>query len=249
MELLFELRDLGERTLETAVFEQHARVIRERLQERDILPGERADVADPVADQQDAEGPLLAREAAHDRIAEPAGAEERVERVTRAPTREQDRLWRRCDRADRALVDGADASRVASAVRRLVRSHSEALPHPRRARAGGSPRSRPGAADGPRRAARPPRGRTPGHPASRASTRRGTRPARAAHAGSCRRGTRRRRRSPAAPATRAPPGRAPAARRPAAPGSRRTGRRSSRRRAPGRAARPRTDPRRPRSPP
>ena len=108
MELFLELRDLGERTLQTPVLEQHARVTRERLQERDVFPGERADIADPVAHQQDAEGPLLAREAAHDRIVETAGAEEPVELVARAPTREQDRLGRGCDRTDRALVDGGN---------------------------------------------------------------------------------------------------------------------------------------------
>ena len=107
MELFLELRDLGERTLETAVLEQHARVTRERLQERDVFPGERADIADPVAHQQDAEGPLLACEAARSHV-ETAGAEEPVERVARAPTREQDRLGRACDRPDRALVDGGN---------------------------------------------------------------------------------------------------------------------------------------------
>ena len=51
-ELLLQLRHLRERLLEPAVLEQHAGVAGERLEQLEVGLGERAHVADPVADEQ-----------------------------------------------------------------------------------------------------------------------------------------------------------------------------------------------------
>jgi hypothetical protein len=59
-ELLLELRHLGERMLEPAVLEQDARVAGKGPHELDVCLGERADVAETLADDEQPEHPVLA---------------------------------------------------------------------------------------------------------------------------------------------------------------------------------------------
>ena len=90
-ELLLELRHLGERMLEPAVLEQDARMAGEGAEQLDVGLGERADVPEALADDEQAERPVLAAQRSHDRVLEPARGEERIEGVCRTAPREQHR--------------------------------------------------------------------------------------------------------------------------------------------------------------
>ena len=103
-ELLLELRHLRERMLEPAVLEQDARMAGERHEQLDVGLGERADVAETLADHEQAERPVLAAERRDDRVLEPAGTKERVEGVGGAPPREQHR------RADASAISANAAA-------------------------------------------------------------------------------------------------------------------------------------------
>ena len=159
--------------------------------ELDVGLGEGADVAEALADDEQPEivgssprsGPTMASSSPRERRkASKAGLE-----------------WRRVSSV--AEPTDASAANAAASANRSSGCMSSSPSAPLTLRRGRSSSDagrsrisayRRAAAGGPRRAAAPPRGRTPARPAWRASTRRGTRRARAAHAAPCSRERRRR---------------------------------------------------------
>ena len=146
LELLFQLGHLCQRVLQPAVLEQDACVTGERLEQVDVLAAEGGDVADPVADDQQPERPVLAAEGADDRIVEVARGEHAVQVVRLAPPAEQCRPARRRRCGAPARRPGPAARRSASAprCRRRRRCGSAARRCP--AAGGGSRRTRPAGA-------------------------------------------------------------------------------------------------------
>ena len=104
-ELLLQLGHLRQRALEPSVLEQHARVARERLEQGEVLVGERGHVAHPVTHHEDAEHPLIAAQSADDRVRESTRLQEIVQRVRVAPPGEEQRVIRRTRPLKRELGD------------------------------------------------------------------------------------------------------------------------------------------------
>ncbi len=97
MELLLQLRDVGERLLEATVLEQHARMAGERPHERLLVPRERGDVARAVAGDHQPEDPAVVGEGGDDHVGETPCGHERGQRrrgrprAPREPTRRASR--------------------------------------------------------------------------------------------------------------------------------------------------------------
>ena len=72
LQLFLQLGDFGERVLQPAVLEQDARVTGERLEQVDVVVAERGDVADPVADDEQPERPVVSAQGADDRVGQVA---------------------------------------------------------------------------------------------------------------------------------------------------------------------------------
>src|SRR5262249_15470164 len=87
---LLEVRDLGERALESAVLEHDARMADERLEEPLVVGVEGDNLSRPVSDDEDPERPVLVSERRHDPVGKPTGAEIAVEGWRRRAEREQD---------------------------------------------------------------------------------------------------------------------------------------------------------------
>src|SRR5581483_10791153 len=120
-ELLLQLRHLRERMLEAAVLEQDARMAGEGPEELDIGVGERADVAEALADDKQPERPVLALERGNDRVLEAARTKECVESVGGAAPREE---RGRADRGDLAEGGGLLGRKP------LLRMHEQLAPCP-----------------------------------------------------------------------------------------------------------------------
>ena len=121
---LLQVGHLGQRAFEPAVLEHHARMSGEGLEQPLVVGAERVDVTGPVADDEDAEGAVLAEERRDDRVRQRALAEVAVERVERPAGRQQQRFGAPVERGENLSVAGPE--RVGMRVHLTLRAEGAA---------------------------------------------------------------------------------------------------------------------------
>ncbi len=111
-QLLLQVGRLGQRPLEPAVLEQHARVTDEGLEQPLVVRVERDDVAGAVGDDGEAEHAVLSAERGDDPVGHRPRSEVAVERVRGTGCRQQDRVRSGPERREDLRVRRADDIRV-----------------------------------------------------------------------------------------------------------------------------------------